>query len=127
MCIDRKGLMLSELILVVIIVGTIVAFAIPGYLRMRQRVEGRQASAHVKLLSAAEEMEHLENSSYAACNGFAACNATLELDLPNDGWMYRVTTPGAGFNALAMKDGCRYNMRDTDSVPNVNAGCLFVP
>ena len=123
----RKGFTLLELMLVVVIVGIIATFAIPGYLGVRQRAEGRQASTQLRLIRTAERVGYLESDSYVGCIGFALCNTALDLDLPNDGWAYSVTVIGGpGFLATAAKGGCSYTIGQT-SAPMTSAGCVFVP
>lgn len=126
---DRKGFSLLELILVVIVIGIIAAFAIPGYLGVKQRAEGRQASTQLRLIHTAEKVEFLEDNLYVACNGFAGCNPLLDLDLPDDGWAYRVVCSGGcgnDFSARAVKSGCTYTMTKNSSKPAA-AGCTYVP
>jgi len=124
----KKGFTLLELVLVVTIVGIIVTFAIPGYLGVRQRAEGRQASTQLKLIQTTEKIRHLESDNYVVCNGFAACNTALNLDLPDDTWVYRVVCAGGcdnNFTATAIKDGCTYSIAK-DTVMT-SAGCVYVP
>ncbi len=120
---DRKSFTLLELLLVVGIVGVISAFAIPGYLGVRRRAEGRQASTQVRLMHTAEKIEYLENYSYVTCSGYAACNTALDIDLPNDGWAYSVT---GSFTASAAKSGCTYTMAAGASKPS-QSGCTYIP
>jgi len=132
MYMNRKSLTLLELVIVVIIVGIIATFAIPGYLGVRQRAEGRQASTQLRLIHTAEKVEFLESDLYAACNGFTACNTALDLDLPDDGWVYKVVCAGGNcttatdFTATAAKDGCTYTMTKNSSKPAA-AGCTYQP
>jgi len=126
---NKKGFTLLELILVVVIVGIIATFAIPGYLGVRQRAEGRQASTQLRLIHTAEKIEHLESDLYAACAGYTACNSALDLDLPDDEWAYRVVCVGGcgnNFTATAAKDGCTYTMTKDSSKPAA-VGCTYVP
>ena len=130
----KKGFTLLELMLVVIIVGIIATFAIPGYLGVRQRAEGRQASTQLRLIHTAEKLKHLEEDLYTACAGFAACNTALNLDLPDDGWTYGVVCTGGcanDFTATAVNSAgtCKYEIRRNDSKPIVVAGftCVYVP
>jgi len=125
----KKSFTLLEVILVVVIAGIIATFAIPGYLGVRQRAEGRQASTQLSLIHTAEKVEFLENDLYAACNGFAACNTALDLDLPDDTWTYSVVCLGGcgnDFTATAAKGGCTYTITKDLAKPN-SAGCVYVP
>jgi len=126
---SKKSFTLLELMLVVVIVGIIATFAIPGYLGVRQRAEQRQASAQIRLIQAAENIGFLENSAFTACAGFAACNAALDLDLPNDGWVYNVALiAGPDFNATANGGaGCVYQMNRNTVDPVVVGACAFIP
>ncbi len=127
-----KGFTLLELMLVVVIVGIIATFAIPGYFGVRQRAEGRQASTQLKLIHTAEKIKFLENDLYVACVDYVACNDSingLDLDLPDDGWDYLVTVAGATFTATATATnpvGCSYTM-DQASPAITSAGCVYVP
>lgn len=123
------GFTLLELMLVVVIVGIIATFAIPGFLGVRQRAEGRQASTQLRLIHTAEKVKHLESDLYVACNGFAACSTALDLDLPDDTWAYRVICIGGcsnDFRATAGKDGCVYTITKNLAKP-LAAGCVYVP
>jgi len=128
---DKKSFTLLELMLVVAIVGIIATFAIPGYMGVRRRAEGRQSSTQLRLLHAAEKIEMLEENSFAACAGFAACNAALDLELPDDGWTYNVVcTGGCGndFTATATDaagSGCVYTMTRNLFDPTDTANCVF--
>lgn len=126
---NRKSFTLLELLLVVAIIGIVSAFAIPGYLGVRQRAEGRQASTQVRLIHTAEKIVNLENYLYVACSGFAACNTNLNIDLPNDGWTYNAVCTGGcdvDFTATAVKGGCTYTMTKISSKPAA-AGCTYIP
>jgi len=124
---SKKSFTLLELMLVVVIVGIIATFAIPGYLGVRQRAEGRQASTQLRLIQTAEKVIFLEEEAYMACAGFAACNVALDLDLPNDGWAYNVVLIGGpNFTATAAQGGCTYTM-NRNSVDPAAAGCVFIP
>ena len=126
---SRKSFTLLELMLVVVIVGIIATFAIPGYLGVRQRAEQRQASTQLRLIQTAEKVIFLENDAYSFCAGFVACNAALDLDLPNDGWTYNVTLiAGPDFIATANNGaGCGYAMGRNTVDPLAVGACVFIP
>jgi len=132
----KKGFTLLELMLVVIIVGIIATFAIPGYLGVKQRAEGRQASTQLKLIHTAEKIEFLENDLYVACNNTANCNSSvigLDLDLPVDNWVYSVACAGGctnDFKALARNGNgtgpCTYSITK-DTLMQKTVGCVYSP
>jgi len=127
----KKGFTLLELMLVVVIVGIIATFAIPGYIGVRRRAEGRQSSTQLRLIHAAEKIEMLEENAFVGCAGFAACNTALDLELPNDGWTYNVVcTGGCGndFTATATDaggSGCVYSITRNLLDPTDTANCVF--
>ena len=128
------GFTLLELMLVVVIVGIIATFAIPGYLGVKQRAEGRQAARQLKLIQDAEKIQFLEEDTYVACNGIVgpgSCSIRLELELPDDGWNYTVILAGGagGFVATASKGVglCAYNINANMAKPNFNPACLYKP
>lgn len=129
MRLNVRSLTLLELIIVVVIVAVIASFAIPGYMGVRQRAEGRGSSTLLKLIHAAEKVRHLESGLYIACAGYGVCNPALDLDLPDDGWTYGVACVGGcanNFSATAAKGGCTYTMTKTSQKPTP-AGCIYIP
>ncbi len=131
MRLNGKSLSLLELIIAIVIVGIIASFAIPGYLGVKQRAEGRGASTLLKLIHAAEKVYELESVDYIPCAGFGPCNTLLNLDLPEDEWTYNVACLGGcgnDFRATAVNDAgtCTYSItKDTDMTST--GGCVYHP
>lgn len=124
------GLTLLELIIVVVVIAIIAGFTIPGYFEVRRKAEQRGAVTQIRLIHTAERVRHLESGNYFLCSKDQSvpvdtCSSNLNLDLPDDGWIYAVTLV-ADFTATATKDGCTYTMRKTDSKPT-GVGCIFTP
>ncbi|MCK4912531.1 MAG: prepilin-type N-terminal cleavage/methylation domain-containing protein [Candidatus Omnitrophica bacterium] len=128
---NEKSFTLLELMLVVVILGILATFVVPGYLGVKRRAEGRGSSTQLRMLHAAQKVNHLEEELYIACNGFAACNTALDLDLPDDGWAYRAVCIGGcanGFLARATDtsgSGCVYTITQLITVPTTGASCVF--
>jgi type II secretory pathway pseudopilin PulG len=112
-----------------VIIGIIAAFATPGYLGAKQRAEQRQAATQVRLIYTAEKVRFLESDRYALCTGYVSCNNALNLDLPDDGWAYKVTTSSSklNFKVSASKGGCTYSMTESSTKPTASAGCVYIP
>lgn len=120
---------LVELIIVVVIIGIIASFAIPVYMGATTRAEGRDACNQVKLMYTAEKIKQLESGTYSVCTDYSTCNTALELDLPDDDWVYSVACIGGcsnDFSATAVKGGCTYAMTKTQQKPTA-VGCTYIP
>jgi len=135
MCKVGRSFTLLELIIVVVVIGIIAGFAIPGYFGVKGRADQRAAVTQLTLIHTAEKVRHLESGKYRDCAGYIACNDPdpaigLNLDLPNDGWVYTVICEGGdcdtatNFTATAEKGDCTYTMtKDTSA----DSGCVFSP
>ncbi|MCF7886867.1 MAG: prepilin-type N-terminal cleavage/methylation domain-containing protein [Candidatus Omnitrophica bacterium] len=104
----RKCFTLLELIVVVLVVGIVVSFAIPGFLGAQRKAIDREARINLKLIQAAVKIHLREEGTNVTCSDNSDCNDELNLDLPpstaNGGnWTYAVQTTGGGpgFNATA--------------------------
>jgi len=121
-----------ELIIAVVIVAILASIAIPLYFKAIETARGRSAVIQLNLIQAAEKIELLEEGICRACVGFAQCNTRLDIDLPDDGWVYRVvlTAAGANFNATATRaipgvGNCMYTTNISRQNPLGNANCIF--
>ena len=82
---DDEGFTLIELLVVVVIIGVLVAIAVPVYLNYRQGAADKSAQSDVRgAISAVEQFYTNNNNSYPATataktNDGAAANAKLEL------------------------------------------------
>lgn len=85
---------LNELVVVVIIVAIIAAFAIPSYRKAVERNEARERDAMVQLLTDAEEIYYGDHEAYISCSGTADCNTKLDLNIPVGTWEYSVNSSG---------------------------------
>ncbi|MFA7676942.1 MAG: prepilin-type N-terminal cleavage/methylation domain-containing protein [Candidatus Omnitrophota bacterium] len=102
--VHQKSFTLIELLVIVVIVGILIAFAIPVYVGVKERIQDNGAKAALKLIQAAEKSHHIEMREYVACGNTSDCNEQLDLDLPScddaddcrtkKKWLYEVTTDG---------------------------------
>jgi len=85
---------LLELLIVVVVLTILATFAIPGYLRVKQKTVDQEARSQLKLIQTAEKSYCLEEGQYITCANNADCKTKLRLDLPpatpNGNWNYRV-------------------------------------
>ena len=62
---DEKGFTLIELLVVIIILGILVAIAVPSYLSFRSRANNTSAQADIRAIVPSVESYYSDNSTYA--------------------------------------------------------------
>lgn len=89
----RRGYNLIEVIIVVIIIGILVTFAMPQFSKTRERAFDNEAKANLRLMQAAEKIYKMEiGGYYGPSNVIAAINTNLKLSIPAvSKWNYSVT------------------------------------
>ncbi|MCK5492795.1 MAG: hypothetical protein KAJ14_06775 [Candidatus Omnitrophica bacterium] len=82
-----------ETIIVVIVLGILVSFAMPAFINAKRKALDIEAQTQLKLIRAAERVYRLEVGGYVDCANNVTCNNRLNLDLPQPGvsnWDYSV-------------------------------------
>lgn len=75
---DKKGITLIELLIVLAIIGILAAAAIPAYIGQQKKAERSEASSNLEALRLLEEQFFAENGAYTAtAAGEAAIRALL--------------------------------------------------
>ena len=112
----RKGFTLLELIIVIIVIGILVAMALPQFARVAERGRGARAQAALDMIRKAEGI------LFALTGAYSAAIATLDDEVPeltsmdaNDtDWAYAIVAavgPPATFTATATRSAGEYNGR----------------
>jgi prepilin-type N-terminal cleavage/methylation domain-containing protein len=88
-----RAFSMVELIVVVLIIAILVAFAMPQFTSTRERAFDNEAKANLKLIQAAEKIYRMEIGGYYGPEGdIAQMNSVLRLSIPlTSKWDYNIT------------------------------------
>ncbi len=131
----KQAFTLVEVIIIVVILGILVSFAMPAYRVTQERALDKEAKANLVLIQATENMYKIEsNVFYGPSAVHADLNTNLSVSLPPaDGeqkWNYSTNvTAAVGVNpatvcAQATRNGYdnrNWKIMDTDNAPSAGA------
>ncbi len=96
----NRGYTLTEMMIVVVIVGVLAALALANYSKTKEQTIDKEAKVNLKLVQAAQKIYRMENTFYYPNAGNAdtsAINTNLRLSMPVGGnWNYATDTSPAG-------------------------------
>ena len=75
---DSTGFTLVELIIVIVIVGTLVAIAVPLYSHYTETAKVREAVGMIKAIRTSQKLESVKTSKYYTATGGAASSIFLQ-------------------------------------------------
>ena len=75
---DSTGFTLVELIIVIVIVGTLVAIAVPLYSNYTETAKVREAGGMIKAIRTSQKLERIKTSSFYTATGGAASMIFLQ-------------------------------------------------
>jgi prepilin-type N-terminal cleavage/methylation domain-containing protein len=131
----RQGLTLVEVVIVVIVLGILITFAVPQFIKTQEKGLDNAAKGNLMMVQAGENFYKSETSTFFAASGATAhtdLNTALDISLPPAGskWNYtvKVIPPAAGVPekacAQAMRNGydqrC-WHVMDIDNSPSEGA------
>jgi prepilin-type N-terminal cleavage/methylation domain-containing protein len=133
----KRGFTLTELLIVIVIVGVLTTLAVTQYGSVKERALSREAMANLKLIAAAERIYRMEQGFFypsggAGQNDFNEINNKLRLSLTERNWDYNIVGGDANFTAQADRQGtggyldCQYkidNNNPDEPVPTNPANC----
>ena len=117
-----KAFTIMEIMIVVIIVGIIAAFAIPNYSRSVSQSHLQDAMMQLSAIRSANQVYYARTSKYwpatAAANNVTAINSFLSLNIIENAMTYSCTgiASGATFNCTATPVGSAYTVTVTQNV-----------
>jgi prepilin-type N-terminal cleavage/methylation domain-containing protein len=120
-----RGFTLLEVLVVVVVLGILVSFAMPAFFQAQTRIHENEANATFGLITNAERMIQIESKNFASCNGNANCAANLNTDIPAGYWSFAVNTvsPPQDFCAAATH-GTTIWYFCNDSIAMSNTTCM---
>ena len=109
----KRGFTLIEIVLVVVLVGVLAAFAISNYVAIKEKTLNRQAKAILLLIRAAEKNYRMEYNNYypypaATETTMSVINRDLKLSLPvtvSTSWGWLIGVNSATGSATATRTG----------------------
>lgn len=127
----RKGFTLIELAVVLIVVGILASMAVASFSGPKERALGKEATANLKFIQAAEKISKMETGSYYISSNLANINTNLKLALTANNWAYAITSTDAtsNFTATAARNGsggyleCVYTITQSAADPTGTSSC----
>ncbi|MFP4473758.1 MAG: prepilin-type N-terminal cleavage/methylation domain-containing protein [Candidatus Omnitrophota bacterium] len=93
------GFTLTEILLVVVILGVVAGWGLPNFTKMFRRADEKDAVAQLKAVHAAQELYAARNNQqYAAAADTAAVNSDLNLSIMGQDFRYSCTTSNGGLD-----------------------------
>jgi type IV pilus assembly protein PilA len=96
----ERGFSLIELLVVMGIISTLIAVALPRYASYRANAFDSRAETDLRSVALAEEAYFLDNDKYLACSG-QSCSSLPGIRKLSDGVVLSISTTDTGFQGSA--------------------------
>jgi prepilin-type N-terminal cleavage/methylation domain-containing protein len=104
----HKAFTIMEILIVVVIIGVIAAFAIPNYGRSVAQTHLQDAIIQLSAIRTANQVYYARTGAYwppSGSNNVAAINSNLSLNIIENGMTYTCTGTGTAFSCTAVTPG----------------------
>ena len=122
-----RGLTLTELIVVVIVLGIMAGFAIPNYTKSIDRSYRKDGTVNLTAIYAAEQIYYNNNNgSYWPASGsgdVSAINSNLGLGILSNNLTYSCSGNGTTFSCTAVRGSMTLTVTQASATPTCSGYC----
>ncbi len=122
-----RGFTLTELIIVVVVLGIMAGFAIPNYTKSIDRAYRKDGTVNLTAIYAAQQIySNNNNGSYwtpSGGGGVADINASLGLGILSNNLTYSCSGGGATFSCTATRGTMTLKVTDASATPTCSGYC----
>lgn len=87
----KRGFTLGELLIVIIIVGTLASISLPKFIAMIEQGKADEAGTYLRLVRSGEKIYHAENGDYVNCTNATVIRSVLGIELTTENFGFSVT------------------------------------
>lgn len=122
-----RGFTLTELIVVVVVLGIMAGFAIPNYTKSIDRSYRKDGTVNLTAIYAAEQIYYNNNNgSYWPASGsgdVSAINSNLGLGILSNNLTYSCSGNGATFSCTAIRGSMTLTVTQASATPTCSGSC----
>ncbi len=124
-----KAFTLTELLIVVIVIGIIVSLSVPSYINTREKALDKEAIMALKLIRGANKQYYVRGNRFypiaGTVNSLPTINSNLSTDITTTNWAISITCSGAAaYSATAVRSGRTWTITQAVADPACTGTCL---